>query len=445
MKIIYPKNLYSDIRIETVSITNARYTNSDLNDCKVREYTAAFLRVFDGNRWYYSSISDINSLQAELDNLSALAAPNKDILKNAIVKKMSKTKDTVLVYQDNKVSNISLDKKLALLNSLHPHLTDSKIKLYNLLYSDFYKQKEFYNSLGACIKHDSQLCGFMTSVQLSDGDKQFLSRFNKTSTSFDSLFDFESDLKTEIDESKHFMLHSSPVIPGNYTIVLAPQATGIFTHEIFGHKSEADLMLGDETSKAAWVMGKRMGADGLDIIDEGVSAGSGYAIYDDEGHKARKNYLVKNGLLSGRLHSAATAADFDEEITGNARAISYEFEPIVRMTNTYIDSGTLSFEDLIAPIKNGIYIKSVLHGSGLSTFTIAPGLAYMIENGKITKPVQISVITGSVFDTLNEIDGIGNDKKIRWSIFGGCGKSNQAPCLVAHGGPSIRVNNMSVG
>jgi len=193
-----------------------------------------------------------------------------------------------------------------------------------------------------------------------------------------------------------------------------------------------------------WAIGKKLGIKELNIIDSGMDLNSGYVPYDDEGNKARTNYLVKDGILAGRLHSAATAADFDEPPTGNARAITYEYEPIVRMTNTYIDKGNMSLDELIAPIKKGIYVKNVSHGSGLSTFTIAPNQSYMIEDGKITKPVRISVITGSVFETLGDIDGIGNDLKIYSSIFGGCGKMAQGPCLVADGGPSIRVKNMNV-
>ncbi|MCL2234181.1 MAG: TldD/PmbA family protein [Firmicutes bacterium] len=444
MKLKYPKGFYVDVRIENVFSTQIRYTTRELNECKTREYIAAFIRVFDGKKWFYASTTEIDGIQKEIDSLATLATPNKDIEKNTIVKRMSKAVDAVYSYEKSKVTDISLEKKLEFLEPLHSFVTDSTIKMYVLIYSDTHKVKEFHNSLGACIKQDFQLSGFAIGVEMSEGEKKFSGRFMRTKPHFEELVDFEDELKADLVSFKEFMLQSEPVEAGIYPLVFSPQVTGIFTHEIFGHKSEADAMMGDEATKAEWVIGKTMGMSELNIIDEGTSLNSGFVPYDDEGNKARINYLIKGGKLSGRLHSVTTAADFDDEVTGNARAISYEFEPIVRMTNTYIDNGSKSVDELIAPIKKGFYIKSVSHGSGLSTFTIAPDRAYMIENGKITKPVRISVVTGSVFETLGDIDGIANDLQIQTSIFGGCGKGVQFPCPVSFGGPSIRVSKMTV-
>lgn len=166
--------------------------------------------------------------------------------------------------------------------------------------------------------------------------------------------------------------------------------------------------------------------------------------YDDEGTKARKNYLIKNGVLAGRLHSAQTAAALDEGLTGNARAIDCTFEPIVRMTTTYIEGGDLDFDQLIAPIKKGYYIKTIRHGSGMSTFTIAPSLAYEIVDGKLGRPVQISVLTGSVFETLGLIDGLTRDVQLLSFVTGGCGKMEQMNLPVGFGGPYVRVSSMNV-
>ncbi|MCL2176844.1 MAG: TldD/PmbA family protein [Firmicutes bacterium] len=444
MKLTYPKGLYTDVRIEQFFGTSIRYTKKELTECKEREYAAAFIRVFDGNKWYYSSTSDLKSIQKEIDGLAKLATPDKNILENETVKRKSSAKDKVIMFDKNKLSAVPLSKKVALLDELHPFVQDEVIKLYALVYSDTYRVREFYNSLGANIKHDYQLCGFLVSVQMAEGERNYSGAYRKVGTEFAQLTNYKEELEKDIVEFKEFLLTSEAVQPGKYTVVFAPDPTGIFVHEIFGHKSEADSMVGDEATKAEWVLGKKMGIEELSIVDSGLDIGSGYVPYDDEGNKAQRNYIIKNGVLTGRLHDAATAADFGEAVTGNARAMNYEFEPMVRMTNTYIEGGTTSFEDMLSGIENGIYVKTVNHGSGLSTFTIAPNLSYMIEKGKITKPVRISVITGSVFDTLADIDALGTDFKIIDGAFGGCGKMGQAPLNVAYGGPSIRVRNMQV-
>ena len=156
----------------------------------------------------------------------------------------------------------------------------------------------------------------------------------------------------------------------------------------------------------------------------------------------RGTTLIEKGILKNRLHSAETASEFSEEVTGNARALNFGFEPIVRMTSTYIDiDPEMTKEELIKGVKYGIFIDTVKHGSGMSDFTIAPSLAYLIEDGKITKPVKISVITGNVMKTLYLIDAVSNELELHG---GACGKDEQMGLLVTTGGPYVRVKEIDV-
>ena len=156
--------------------------------------------------------------------------------------------------------------------------------------------------------------------------------------------------------------------PGKYNVILSPLAAGVFAHESFGHKSEADFMVGDETMKREWSIGKKIGADILSIVDYGNMPGTGYVPFDDEGTKAKKTFLVEKGILKGRLHSSVTAASLYEEVTGNARALNFEFEPIVRMTTTFILPGEKTKQELIGEVNEGIFVDTIKHGSGMSTF-----------------------------------------------------------------------------
>jgi hypothetical protein len=111
------------------------------------------------------------------------------------------------------------------------------------------------------------------------------------------------------------------------------------------------------------VLGRRFGPDDLNVFDDGSIPGQrGTTLYDDEGVSARRNYLIKNGILVGRLHSRETAAKMGETPSGNARAINYRFPPIVRMTNTAIENSTTSFEDMIKDIELGIYACNAYGG-----------------------------------------------------------------------------------
>ena len=216
------------------------------------------------------------------------------------------------------------------------------------------------------------------------------------------------------------------------------------THESFGHKSESDFMVGDEAMRAEWALGKRVGQDLLNIIDDGTITGTGYTLFDDEGTKGRRTDIIRSGLLTGRLHSVPTSVALEEGLTGNARAVDFEFEPIVRMTTTYIEKGTRPFEDIIAEMDTGIYLETLKHGSGMSTFTLAPARAYKIEGGKITSPVKISVVTGNVFSTLQEVDAVSEEFELTSFVGGGCGKMEQYPLPVGFGGPYTRVRKLKV-
>ncbi|NCB47897.1 TldD/PmbA family protein, partial [bacterium] len=154
--------------------------------------------------------------------------------------------------------------------------------------------------------------------------------------------------------------------------------------------------------------------------------------------------LIENGILRGRLHSSVTASSLNEDVTGNARGMNFEYEPIVRMTCTYIEAGSITKEQLISEIKYGILVDTVKHGSGMSTFTLAPSMAYLIENGQISKPVKFSVITGNVMKTLDQIDGVSDKLELLSFVGGGCGKMEQFPLSVGFGGPFVRVKEINV-
>ena len=350
-----------------------------------------------------------------------------------------------MLFAGKSVKKVPLAEKQKLLEERFPAFAASDyVRMSIALYLDRYSAFEFYSSKGASLKWDYQICGCVFSFALANETDNFSEMFQRSAFSFEELSVSEEELRSAVLEAENFLLHAKPVEAGVYPVILAPVVAGVFAHESFGHKSEADFMLGDETMKKEWALGTKVGADILSIYDSGLDFGTGYTPYDDEGTKAAKTYLIKNGVLSGRLHSVSTAADLDEAPTGNARAISCDYEPIVRMTNTVIDAGDKTKEELFAGIKHGYYIKTLKHGSGMSTFTIAPSLAYEIVDGKIGDPVKIAVITGNVFETLNLIDGLSDHTEMFSFVTGGCGKMEQYPLPVGFGGPYVSIAKMNV-
>ncbi len=436
---------YADVRTEDRSRTTITYKSGVLEEMKTRVERRAFLRVYDGKMWYYASVTDLSHLQKTLDDLYSAATANDKILCDPIVSRFECNNDNLMNFADCSVRNVPTAEKQALLLSYLPILSeDTCVSMPQGLYLDRNSVFRFQSSLGADVTYDYQTCGLALNCSMTEGEKKFFAYYQKGFTRFDELKGLKDEIRSSFAEQAAFMRNSVAVIPGKYPVVLSPEAAGVFAHESFGHKSESDFMLSDETMRNEWQLGKTVGSPILSIAECGLVEGCGFVPYDDEGTRARKNYLIKNGKLVGRLHNAQTAAALDEGLTGNARAIDCTFEPIVRMTTTYIEGGNLTFDQLIAPIKKGYFIKKISHGSGMSTFTIAPKLAYEIIDGKIGRPVQISVLTGSVFETLGLIDGLTRDVELLSFVTGGCGKMEQQGLPVGFGGPYVRVSSMNV-
>lgn len=440
----FPENLYVDVRIEETFETKISFKKMILQEQKVRNNKGAFVRVYDGKRWYYASTTDVGAVQDQIDTLAKMAKPNSEINNHPIVRQFEVHKDQLIQYKSRSITDVPIAEKKAMLERYLGLVNDETIVHHTSYYVDNKVIKSIYSSKGTDVTFDKQTCGIRINLELSSGESKDQTSMSKAGIYFEDLFELEDFFNEEIEKNIDFVKNAKPVEPGIYTVLLSPLATGVFTHESFGHKSESDFMVGDETMKAEWAIGKMVGTPILTIIDDGEVVGNGYVPYDDEGTKGKKTYIVTDGVLTGRLHSTNTSAQLEEELTGNARATSFEFEPIVRMTTTYIEKGNRPLADIVSEIENGIYVEDIKHGSGMSTFTIAPSRAYKIENGKITTPVKISVVTGNVFETLGEVDAVSEEFELLSFVGGGCGKMEQYPLPVGFGGPYTRVKKLNV-
>jgi TldD protein len=166
--------------------------------------------------------------------------------------------------------------------------------------------------------------------------------------------------------------------------------------------------------------------------------------YDDEGVPATRTDLLREGVLVGRLHSRETAATLGEAPTGNARAITSQFPPIVRMTNTFIQPGSDTLQDVLGDIKDGLYVSNWYGGmTSMEQFTLSAGESYMIRDGRIEEAVRPVMLSGNVFSTLENLDGVAND--LEMNEGGGCGKGGQSPLPVSNGSPHIRIQKCLIG
>ncbi len=241
-------------------------------------------------------------------------------------------------------------------------------------------------------------------------------------------------------------LESVPAPAGEMDVVLGPGWPGILLHEAIGHGLEGDFNR-KKTSAFSGLLGERVAAPGVTVIDDGTMADRrGSLTIDDEGTPAQKTVLIEDGILKGYMQDRMNARLMGVDSTGNGRRQSYAHAPIPRMTNTYMPAGDRDPEEILASVKKGLYATNFGGGqvditSGKFVFTCTE--AYMVEDGKIGAPVKGATLIGNGPDVLTRVSMIGNDMELDPGV-GTCGKDGQGvPCGV--GQPTIRIDGLTVG
>jgi TldD protein len=342
--------------------------------------------------------------------------------------------------------DIPLADKKALLDEYNDIIwRTARIQTSSIGYSDGRKKVVFLNSEGSFIVQErADVAIRLTAIAAKDGEVQQVGLSLGSRGDFSTITNLHDQVR-EMAENAVALLSAPEVKGGEYTVVLDPILAGVFVHEAFGHLSESDFVYENDKMREIMTLGKQFGQPVLNIVDSAHRPGlRGSYKYDDEGTPSVDTYLIREGKLTGRLHSRETAAKMGEKPTGNARAINYRFPPIVRMTNTYIEPGKTTFEEMISDIKEGIYAKNWYGGmTSMEMFTFSAGETYMIRDGKVAEAVRPVMLSGNVFTTLQNIDSIGND--LDMNEGGGCGKGGQMPLPVSNGSPHIRIQKCLVG
>ena len=231
-------------------------------------------------------------------------------------------------------------------------------------------------------------------------------------------------------------LASARVAPGGvFPVILENRIVGLLAHEAVGHCSEADLVYGG--SFLAGKIGEKVASEKVTLIDDGMfPRGFGTMKYDDEGVPTEKTVIIDKGVCKGYLHSRETARQFNVKPTGNARAWTFEYDPIIRMRNTYIEAGDYSLEELAETIKDGFFLKGGLSGQADFTgeFMFGTQEAVKIRNGEFAESYRGVTISGNAFEVLKNVDAVGKDFLMR---IGMCGKEQVN--YVGMGGASLRT------
>jgi TldD protein len=249
---------------------------------------------------------------------------------------------------------------------------------------------------------------------------------------------------TSASETAVKMLHADAAPSGKMPVVIDNGFGGVIFHEACGHGLEA-TSVAKGTSVFAGKIGEKIASDIVTAIDDGSIPGQwGSARLDDEGIETRKNVLIENGVLKGYMVDRLNGKKMGMDPTGSGRRQSYKYSPTSRMTNTYIAPGKSSFEDLIENTQNGLYAKKMGGGSvnpATGEFNFAVMEGYLIENGKIGKPVRGATLIGNGLSILTKIDMVADNLEFGQGMCGSI--SGSVPVNV--GQPALRVESITVG
>jgi TldD protein len=323
---------------------------------------------------------------------------------------------------------------------------DDKIKQVKIVYRDRVRRTMIASSDGifAC---DEQV-GTLLATQVIAGDGNTLQTGYETvggTMGFEIFDETPPEALAEKAARRALrMLTAAPAPAGSMPIILSSESGGTMIHEAVGHGLEADLA-GEGLSVYSNRIGEKVASELVSVADDATMADKrGSFTFDDEGTPAARNVLIEDGILKGYLQDKLTSEKYSSNSTGNGRRQSYEYSPIVRMTNTLILPGKHDPAAILAETSSGLFVKRMGGGqvntiNGDFVFDVQEG--YLIENGKLGEAVRGATLVGNGPKVLTSIDRVGSD--LGFSI-GTCGKDGQeAP--VSCGQPTIRIPELVVG
>ncbi len=439
---------YCDARAETIQKQGVVVENGQTEHAISRYDHGIGIRVLCDGAWGFFSTSDHTKIeQGVIDAIKATkhyAVTKKVKTKLAETptnqKKITykvKTKPTMeeiykLTFECDKIIR---DNRKITKSAVAASIVDNSKYFVN---SDGTKIHQVYSDVTMDFTATAHESGLTQSISTTEGGRGGLEK----------LID-ETDIFTiskEISEKAVKLLEAKAPKEEKTTIVMNPDFVALLTHEILGHPSEADRVLGKEMAWAggAWwsgMLGQKIGSDVLNVIDDPTIQGSlGWYEYDDEGTKSKRKQLVRNGRLTEHMHSRETASVFGVEPNSSMRATSYSFMPLIRMACTCIEKGDWDPQEMIKDVKHG-YLVSNMKVPSIDmrryNWSISCQYANKIENGEVGELLRDTIVVGMAPEFFNSIDACGKDFTVR--PITNCGKGDPMQQMrMGNGGPSIR-------
>ncbi len=457
---------YADIRISDISKQNISVKNGSVESIKDDISRGLGVRILNGG-WGFASTSDLTKTGIDVAIHRAMKIAKASAMATSKVELAE-----IDIHHDKYVSEFKkdpfqepLEEKLELLLEAEKRLkVDDAIKVTNATLLAWRFKKWFASTEGANIEQDIIQCGAGVNVTASDGnDVQKRSYPNSFGGVFHSEgYEFIESLELienaeRVGKEAVELLDAKQCPSGDMDLILDPGQLALQIHESCGHPTELDRVLGTEASYAGtsfmtpdMLNELKYGSKIVDLVNDATAPkGLGTFGYDDEGVKARKVDLVRNGLFVGYQSSREDAARLGVEVSGNMRAQGWINLPLVRMNNINLEPGDWSREEIIEETKEGVImdtIKSWSIDDKRLNFQFGTEIGYLVKDGEIKQMIKNPTYTGITYEFWRNCNAIAGEDEWKMHGFPNCGKGEPPQSMrVGHGCAPARFRGIRVG
>mgnify|MGYP006079988249 FL=1 len=439
---------YCDVRADQQIKKSALIENDEIEHITDNENKGVGVRLIKNGTWSFCSITNPNSFD-EIKNILDNTIKNSDY-RNIDNKKIKLHSNPVNKREINfpVLKKPEIEELIKIGFECNKIISDTPKIIKSITNaSHTVNSKYFVNSEGSeILQNFTDIIMEMVATAHESGQTQSVNITEGGRGGLELITNKIQQSAKEISKKASELIYAKPVKEEKATVVMNPDFVSLLTHEILGHPSEADRVLGKEMAWAggAWWKGKigeKIGSEKLNVFDDPtIKESLGWYYFDDEGVETKKTNLVEKGVLKNHMQNRETSEIFNTIPTGNMRATNYRFMPLIRMACTCIGNGDQNVNEIIKDVKNGYYISNMKVPSidmNRYNWNISCQYAQKIENGEITDLLRDVIVMGTAPEFFNSIDACGNDFTVR--PITNCGKGDpMQSMMMGNGGPTIR-------
>ena len=439
---------YCDVRADQQIKKSALIENDEIEHITDNENKGVGVRLIKNGTWSFCSITNPNSFD-EIKNILDNTIKNSDY-RNIDNKKIKLHSNPVNKREINfpVLKKPEIEELIKIGFECNKIISDAPKIIKSITNaSHTVNSKYFVNSEGSeILQNFTDIIMEMVATAHESGQTQSVNITEGGRGGLELITNKIQQSAKEISKKASELIYAKPVKEEKATVVMNPDFVSLLTHEILGHPSEADRVLGKEMAWAggAWWKGKigeKIGSEKLNVFDDPtIKESLGWYYFDDEGVETKKTNLVEKGVLKNHMQNRETSEIFNTIPTGNMRATNYRFMPLIRMACTCIGNGDQNVNEIIKDVKNGYYISNMKVPSidmNRYNWNISCQYAQKIENGEITDLLRDVIVMGTAPEFFNSIDACGNDFTVR--PITNCGKGDpMQSMMMGNGGPTIR-------